>query len=286
VKQFTPFSLNIRGTLRQFNSPAVMGILNVTPDSFYAASRHPDNASIESHVKAMVADGVDIIDIGGYSSRPGADQVSPREETGRLLKGIEACRRIAPEIPLSVDTFRADVARAAIEAGADIINDIAGGDLDPGMFDTVAALKVPYILMHMRGTPETMSRLTDYPNGVTADVIADLSHKLNRLALLGVNDVIIDPGFGFSKTVEQNYGMLARLDAFAVLGRPVLAGMSRKSMLYRPLGITADRALNATTAVNVLALTSGAAILRVHDVEAAAQAVKIVNLTREALANG
>lgn len=272
----TPFSLDIRGRLLTFDRTAVMAIVNVTPDSFYARSRTSGAEAVEAAVSRALSEGADIIDIGGYSSRPGADDVSPDEECRRLELGIAAVRRVAPDIPLSVDTFRADVARRCIcDFGADIINDISGGDLDENMFETVAELNVPYILMHMRGTPATMQSLTDYPRGVTAGVIGELAPKIRRLSLLGVNDVIVDPGFGFSKTVSQNYRLLRDLEAFSMLGRPVLVGLSRKSMLTKALGISADEALEATTAANTLAIERGAAILRVHDVAAARQAVDV-----------
>ncbi len=274
MKPFSPFSLNLRGQLREFSQPAVMGIINVTPDSFFGSSRMTTSEMIESQATKMIAEGVDIIDLGGYSSRPGADDVSPSEETDRLLQGIEAIRGISSDIPVSVDTFRADVARQAIEAGADIVNDISGGNLDPDMHATVAQLRVPYIAMHMRGTPQTMSQQTSY-NDVTTEVIAELSHTVNKLALLGVNDVIIDPGFGFGKTLEQNYQLLARLEAFACLNRPMLVGVSRKSMIHRLLDTTPDNALNGTTAIDTIALMAGASILRVHDVRPAVENVKI-----------
>lgn len=280
VNKFRKFSLNIKGRLHQFDRPQIMGILNVTPDSFYDSSRTPLPAQIEQRIELLLAEGADMIDIGAYSSRSGADDVSEREEISRLETGMSILRRIDASIPVSVDTFRAEVARVAIESlGADIINDISGGDLDSKMFETVAELNVPYILMHMRGTPATMQSLTDY-NNVTADVITELSKKTAILADMGVNDVIIDPGFGFSKTTEQNYEMLQQLPMFGkALDRPLLVGISRKSMFTRPLGITPAQALQATTAANTIALLGGAAILRVHDVEAARHALTVVNLT-------
>lgn len=280
VNKFRKFSLNIKGRLHQFDRPQIMGILNVTPDSFYDSSRTPLPAQIEQRIELLLAEGADMIDIGAYSSRPGADDVSEREEISRLETGMSILRRINASIPVSVDTFRAEVARVAIESlGADIINDISGGDLDSKMFEMVAELNVPYILMHMRGTPATMQSLTDY-NNVTADVITELSKKTAILADMGVNDVIIDPGFGFSKTTEQNYEMLQQLPMFGkALDRPLLVGISRKSMFTRPLGITPAQALQATTAANTIALLGGAAILRVHDVEAARHALTVVNLT-------
>ena len=274
---FIPFSLNISGKLIEYQSPAVMGIVNVTPDSFFGGSRTFDADAIAIRVQKLIDDGADMIDIGAYSSRSGADDVSPAEELRRIELGMKQIRQIAPEIPVSIDTFRADVAREAVKnLSVNIINDISGGDLDRNMFNTVAELNVPYILMHMRGTPATMQSLTDYGQiGVTAAVIQDLAKKINHLALLGVNDIIVDPGFGFSKTLDQNYELLASLEAFHCLECPILVGVSRKSMITKYLGISSDDALNGTTVINTLALERGAAILRVHDVKPAAEAVKL-----------
>ena len=277
---FKPFSLNIHGRLIEYDRPAVMGIINVTPDSFYAGSRTKAD-EIGRRVRSMIDDGADMIDIGAYSSRSGAAEVSESEEIDRLSEGMAALREAAPDVVVSVDTFRASVAKVAIEQmGADIVNDISGGDLDGRMFETVASLRVPYILMHMRGTPADMQTLTDYPDGVTAEVLRDLSVKLRTLRLAGVNDVIVDPGFGlFAKTLEQNYRLMADLPMFAeMLDAPVLVGVSRKSMVTRALGITAKDALNGTTVLNTIALLGGAQILRVHDVKACAEAVRIVSM--------
>lgn len=276
---FKPFSLNIHGRLIEYDRPAVMGIINVTPDSFYAGSRTKAD-EIGRRVRSMIDDGADMIDIGAYSSRPGAAEVSEAEEIDRLSEGMAALREAAPDVVVSVDTFRASVAKAAIEQmGADIVNDISGGDLDGRMFETVASLRVPYILMHMRGTPADMQTLTDYPDGITAEVLRDLSVKLRTLRLAGVNDVIVDPGFGFAKTLEQNYRLMADLPMFAeMLDAPVLVGVSRKSMVTRALGVTAKDALNGTTVLNTIALLGGAQILRVHDVKACAEAVRIVSM--------
>lgn len=275
--KFVPFSLNVSGRLVEYTKPAVMGIVNVTPDSFYGGSRTFLADQVRARVEKLVAEGADFIDIGAYSSRSGADEVSLEEELRRIETGMEQIRKIAPEIPVSVDTFRANVAREAVEnLSVDIINDISGGDLDAEMFAAVAELKVPYILMHMRGTPATMQSLTDYGSeGVTANVLRDLAEKVNRLALLGVNDIIIDPGFGFAKTLDQNYELLAEMEAFHSLECPMLVGVSRKSMITKCLGITSEEALNGTTVINTLALERGAAILRVHDVKEAVEAVKL-----------
>lgn len=264
--------------MREFDYPVVMGILNVTPDSFYAGSHAFDHQAIEHRVQEIIAQGADIIDIGGYSSRPGADEVSEAEEMQRIERGLAIIRDFDKSIPVSVDTFRAAVARRAIEEwGADIVNDISGGMADPAMFDTVAGLRAPYILMHMRGTPKTMQSLTGY-NDVTADVVAELSKPLHRLMLKGVADVIIDPGFGFAKTTGQNYELFNNLDKIAeLLERPLLVGISRKSMITRICGITPDEALPGTIALNTAAIMKGASIIRVHDVAAARQAVTVLS---------
>lgn len=275
-----PFTLNIRGNLLRVERPMIMGIINVTPDSFWEGSRAADADSIAGRAAAMIADGADIIDLGACSTRPGAETCDATTEEARIAVGVEAVRSVSADIPLSVDTFRASVARSAVEHGADIVNDISGGDLDPEMMPTVASLHVPYIMMHMRGTPATMQSMCNYPEGVVAEVVADLSRKIERFRLAGVADIIADPGLGFAKTVSQNYELLrATAEIEELLGTPVLIGLSRKSMLTRPLGITAAEALEATTAANTLALVNGAAILRVHDVKAAVEAREIVSLT-------
>ncbi|MDE5919557.1 MAG: dihydropteroate synthase [Duncaniella sp.] len=273
---FRPFSLNINGCLKEYNRPQVMGIINVTPDSFYEGSRNINCRDVATRVERMLEDGVDFIDLGGYSSRPGGESVSIEEELNRVKIGLSAIRSVSRDIPVSVDTFRSEVARRSIvEWGADIINDISGGDLDTEMFDTISTLGVPYIMMHMRGCPENMQTFTDY-NDVTSDVTLELSLKLQRLRLLGVSDVIIDPGFGFSKTLEQNYDLLRHLDVFTeAFDEPVLVGVSRKSMIYKALEISADEALNGTTVLNTISLVGGASFLRVHDVKEAVEAVKL-----------
>lgn len=270
------FSLDIHGRLRRFETPAVMGILNVTPDSFYDGSRTPltDRDALRRRVDMMLTEGADMIDVGGYSTRPGAAEVPVQEEIDRVMAGVETVREFDPEIPVSVDTFRAAVAKATVAPGlADIVNDVSGGLLDDSMFETVAALKAPYIMMHMRGNPATMQSLTDYPDGVVTGVTVELRRALDRLDELGVADVIIDPGFGFSKTAPQNYELFGHL---GYLGRmlgdlPMLVGISRKSMIYKPLNLTPAQSLPGTIALNTMALERGAAILRVHDVGAAVQ---------------
>lgn len=274
--------LNIRGRLVRYERPAVMGIINITPDSFFAGSRVRGEADIRARAEGMVARGADMLDLGACSTRPGAEMATEVEETERLVSAVEAVRAaVGAEVPVSVDTFRASVAQAAVEAGADIVNDISGGLLDGDMFATVAELRVPYVLMHSRGTPATMQSLTDYPGGVVADVIGEMSGRLAELHALGVADVIVDPGFGFAKTLEQNYELMANLERFALLGCPVLVGISRKSMATKALGISADEALNATTVLNTMALERGAAILRVHDPLEARQAVLLTELLRD-----
>lgn len=270
------FTLNIRARLVTFDRPAVMGILNVTPDSFFSGSRAMSAYDIERRVETMLTQGVDIIDIGACSTRPGAEPVADDEETARLSRGMEIVRRLAPDIPVSVDTFHASVARRAVTTmGCDIVNDVSGGTLDDNMAATVADLHCPYILMHMRGTPTTMQTFTEYGDDVTATVISELQRQVRRFEQAGVADIIIDPGFGFAKTVDQNYAVMAGLRRFAIFGRPVLVGISRKSMITKALSIRADEALEATTALNAYALDRGADILRVHDVAAARQAVDI-----------
>lgn len=254
-----------------------MGIVNVTPDSFYDGSRTQTSLEIRNRVGQMVEDGVDIFDLGGYSSRPGAEDVSADEEYRRLALGLEAVKEIAPDIPVSVDTFRADVAAKCVEEwGVDIINDISGGTLDAGMWDAVASLKVAYVLMHMRGTPETMQQFADYRN-VTAEVLTDLSKKVYRLRDLGVNDIIVDPGFGFAKTAGQNFELLDNLGEFCEMGLPVLVGLSRKSMIWRTLGVTPNESLDGTIALDAIAVDRGADILRVHDVAPAAGTVRLMS---------
>ncbi|MDE7437978.1 MAG: dihydropteroate synthase [Muribaculaceae bacterium] len=273
-------SINIKGALMSLETPKVMGILNATPDSFYSGSRVADRESVARRVRQMVDEGVDIFDVGGYSTRPGCTDISPEEEYSRLSGALEVIRKHAPEIPVSVDTFRADVARRCVEDWqVDIINDIGGGTLDPEMFDTVADLDVAYILMHIKGTPATMGNFTDYED-VVAEVLSDLAFKVAELRRKKVRDVIVDPGFGFAKTVEQNYQLLALLDSFHLTGSPVLAGLSRKTMIWKPLGITAADAANGTTVLNTAALLNGADILRVHDVRNAKEAVKLTELMR------
>ena len=272
-----PYTLNIQGRLFSLEQPQVMGIVNVTPDSFYAPSRKQDAASISERVAQIVAEGGTMIDVGAYSSRPGAVEVSREEEMTRLRKGLSIIRKSNTPAVISVDTFRADVAKMCVEEfGVNIINDISGGELDAEMFATVAHLQVPYILMHMKGTPQNMQQAPHYEH-LLPEMFLYFSTKVKQFHDLGVNDVILDPGFGFAKTLEHNYELLAHLEEFREFGLPLLVGVSRKTMIYKLLESSAEEALNGTTAVNTIALMKGADILRVHDVKACVEAVRIFN---------
>ncbi|MFN8343552.1 MAG: dihydropteroate synthase [Spirosomataceae bacterium] len=270
-------TLNIGGKLLDLSTPQVMGILNVTPDSFYSGSRVLQTEEAYKKAERMLSEGASLLDIGGHSTRPGADAVSEEEELKRVLPVIEILRKRFPEAILSIDTFRASVARQAVEAGAHIINDIAGGNLDPAMFETVASLQVPYILMHSRGTPQTMKSLNRYEHLVT-DILRELQAKIYQLQQLGVKDIVADMGFGFAKNADQNYVLLRELKTFQWLNVPLLIGVSRKSMIWRKLDITPEQSLNGTTVLNTVALLNGADILRVHDVKEAGEAVKLIQL--------
>lgn len=273
-------TLNLRGRLLELREPQIMGILNVTPDSFFSESRTPDEEHIAQRVKQMMNDGADMIDIGGYSSRPGADDVSTEEEMNRLRRGLRIIRKLYPDVPVSVDSFRADVARMCIEEeGADIINDISGGMMDRQMFRTVAQLHVPYIMMHMQGTPDSMQLAPHYDN-LRQEVMLYFAERIDRLCQMGAKDIIVDPGFGFGKTMEHNYELMAHLEDFHVFGLPLLVGISRKSMIYKLLGGTPQTSLNGTTVLNTIALTKGAHILRVHDVKEAVETKRIVGMCK------
>ena len=274
--QTTPTqTINVGGRLITFEKPLIMGILNVTPDSFYDGGKHHNTDLALAQAERLAMEGADIIDVGAYSSRPGASPVSSHEEVNRALPVISELVKKYPNAILSIDTFRADVAEACIKAGAHIINDISGGTLDKNMFATVARLQVPYILMHMRGTPETMQALTDYDD-IVIDVATDLGEKISALRALGVKDIILDPGFGFAKTIEQNYELLHRVDELHYFGLPILGGISRKSMIYKKLNIDPNEALTGTIALNTLLLSKGVQILRVHDVKEARQLVDLL----------
>lgn len=274
------FTLNIRGQLRTYDRPAVMGIINATPDSFFAGSRATTAAEAAVKTAAMVADGADFIDVGACSTRPGSVAPTAEEEFERLEAVLPTVKAVCGDrAVVSVDTYRADVARRAVtELGADIVNDISGGTLDEAMFDTIADLNVPYILQHMRGKPEDMQEYANYDN-VAGEVLSEIGERVGRLSLMGVNDIIIDPGFGFAKNLEQNYELLANLSLLKLLHRPILVGLSRKSMATKLLQIKPEDALEATTALNMLALEHSAEILRVHDVKAAVQCIKIRQAT-------
>lgn len=274
---FKPHQLNINGELLALDKPIVMGIINFTPDSFYKSSRISNVDALLASVDKSLSDGAKIIDVGAYSTRPSASVIALEEEKERLKVALFAIRQDFPNAVISLDTFRAEVAEWAVgEYGVQIINDISGGDLDNKMFDTIAKLRVPYIMMHMRGTPQNMQQLTDYEH-LLAEVLQSFEKKTAKLTEMGVNDIVIDPGFGFAKTLEQNYELLANMAVFQDLGFPVLAGVSRKSMIYNLLEISSEDALNGTSVVNTLALINGASILRVHDVKEAVETIKLFN---------
>ena len=272
--------INVNGSLLDLSQPRVMGILNVTPDSFYAGSRTQTEAEIVRRVKQIVSEGAAIIDIGAYSSRSNADNVSAREEMERLRMGLKILFEIQPDAVVSVDTFRADVARMCVEEyGVAIINDIAAGEMDANMFHTVAALNVPYIMMHMQGTPQSMQQHPHYDN-LLKEVFLYFARKVQQLRDLGVKDIILDPGFGFGKTMEHNYELLSHLEEFRIFEVPLVGGVSRRSMIYRLLDITPQEALNGTTVLDTICLLKGADILRVHDVKEAVETVRIVQAMR------
>lgn len=274
-------TLNINGQLTDLSEPLVMGILNITPDSFYSSSRKQTEYEIEERIQTILREGGDIIDIGGYSSRPEAAEVTAPEEMERLATAMQILQKQYPHVPVSVDTFRAEVARRCVEQyGAGIINDISAGEMDSRMFETVASLHVPYIIMHMKGTPSTMQKHTNYSD-MMDEIMLYFARKVRELHQLGVADIIIDPGFGFSKTLDQNYILMNKLSEFAIFDLPLLVGISRKSMIYKLLGNTTEESLNGTTALNTVALVNGANILRVHDVKAAHDAVKIVSKLKQ-----
>lgn len=270
------YTLNVRGRLLDLSKPQVMGILNVTPDSFYAGSRMETEEAVRRRVRQIIAEGGSMIDVGAYSSRPGAADVSAEEEMERLRRGMRIVREEAPEIPVSVDTFRADVAKMAVEEmGVDIINDISGGELDKEMFKTVAKLGVPYILMHMKGTPQTMQQAPHYED-LMKEVMLYFAEKVQQLRDLGQKDIVLDPGYGFAKTIDHNYELLRHQEMLEVFELPLLVGVSRKSMIYRFLGTSPEEALNGTSVLNTIALQKGANILRVHDVKEAVEVVRLV----------
>lgn len=273
--------INVKGKLLDLSTPKVMGILNITSDSFYQGSRFNEEKDIIKAAVMMTEDGADILDVGGYSTRPGAQEILPEDEKSKVLKAIKLIYRELPEAVISVDTFRAEVAMEAVnDCGASIINDISGGESDPKMFSVVEKLNVPYILMHMQGNPPSMQDNPVYDD-VVADILRWFGEKIFRLQSAGVKDIIIDPGFGFGKTIAHNFEMLHRLGDFSIAGLPVLVGISRKSMIWKTLKITADEALNGTSVLNSVALLNGADILRVHDVKEAVQCVKLIEKVKK-----
>lgn len=271
--------INCKGTLVDLSVPKIMGILNCTPDSFFDGGNYKNESDFLKQAEKLLTDGADFIDIGAYSSKPNADFVSEDEELARMVPVVELVLKHFPETLISVDTFRAAVAKASVESGAAMVNDIAAGMLDDKMLETVGKLKVPYIMMHMRGTPQTMVKLTQYDD-IVKEMLEYFAERINTARHLGIDDIIIDPGFGFAKTLAQNYEVLNKMELFQMTDLPILAGMSRKSMVYKLLDITPQEALNGTTVLNTLALIKGANIVRVHDVKEAAETVKIFNQLR------
>ncbi|MCX8489744.1 MAG: dihydropteroate synthase [Cyclobacteriaceae bacterium] len=270
-------TLNIQGRLIDLSVPKVMGILNVTPDSFFDGNRYQSPISILNQAEKMLVEGADFIDVGGYSSRPDATDISIDEEIQRVIPAIEVMTKQFPEAIISIDTFRSHVAKRAIEAGASLVNDISAGELDKEMVPTVATLKVPFLAMHMKGTPQTMKQQTHYQD-LLLEVVTYFHEKISQLHKAGIKDVLIDPGFGFAKTIEQNFELLSHLDYLLAIGKPLVVGLSRKSMIWRTLDSTPEHALNGTTALHSIALMKGASILRAHDVKEAVEVVKLVSM--------
>ena len=269
-------TISLREKLMDFSVPKIMGILNITPDSFYDGGRYNSKDKIQKQIEKMIISGADIIDVGGYSSRPGAKDISIEDELNRVIPAIEIIKQKFSETIISIDTFRSRVANEAIISGADIVNDISGGNLDSNMFETVSKHKVPYILMHMRGNPENMMSKTNYEN-LTKDICKYFSQRIDKAKSCGINDIIIDPGFGFSKTTQQNYELLNNLEFFKEFQIPIIIGVSRKSMIYKTLNTTPEKALNGSSVLHTIGLMKGANILRTHDVKEAVECVKIVS---------
>jgi dihydropteroate synthase len=269
-------TINCKGLLIDLSSPKVMGILNVTPNSFYDGGKYNDESELLSQVGKMINDGATFIDIGAYSSKPNAEFVSEEEELARIIPVVQLILKYFPEAILSIDTFRSTVAKACIENGAAIINDISAGNLDKAMFEVIAKYNVPYIMMHMRGTPQTMQSMTNYED-IVKEMLFYFSEKVNKARSLGINDLIVDPGFGFAKTIEQNYEVLSKIELFQLLELPLLVGISRKSMIHKVLNTNSKEALNGTTVLNTIALSKGASILRVHDVKEAVECIQLWN---------
>ena len=271
-------SLNINGSLLDISSPIAMGIINLTADSFYDGGKIKNDKDLLNKAEKMLSEGAAILDVGAYSSRPGATDIPVETELTNAIRGIQAILKEFPKALISIDTFRSEVARRTIENGSSIVNDISAGGLDEKMFETVADLKVPYIMMHMRGNPQTMSKLTGYDN-LISEIIDYFNARINLLNAQGVSDVVLDPGFGFAKTLDQNFELLNKLELLSFLDKPILCGVSRKSMIWKSLGTTADGALNGTTALNNTCLMKGASILRVHDVKEAMETIELYKLT-------
>ena len=271
-------TLRIRGKIFELSDPKIMGVLNVTPDSFYDGGRYTNEQLIVDRVRQMISEGADFIDVGAFSSRPGADFVSENDEVNRLNPALTAIRKHFPDSILSIDTFRSGIAKFAVENfNVDIINDIFAGKADDKMYQTVAELGVPYIIMHMKGTPQNMQKNPSYKN-VTKEIFMFFSEKLSQIRHAGVNDIVIDPGFGFGKTIEHNYTILKQLDAFKIFELPVMVGLSRKSFIYKVLKTVPEESLNGTTVLNTIALVNGASILRVHDVKEAKEAIRLTQM--------
>lgn len=277
-------TINCKGTLIDLATPKVMGIINVTPDSFYDGGATTLESEIISQASQMLEQGATFLDVGGYSSRPGATDITEKQEINRVVPAIEAIIREFPRALISIDTFRSNVAKQAIKAGACIVNDISAGKLDPKMLQTIGELQIPYCMMHMRGTPQTMKTLTEYQN-ITKQVLFYFSERVAAARAHNINDIIVDPGFGFAKTTEQNFELLNHLELFETLDLPILAGVSRKSMVYKTLDISAKEALNGTTALHMVALQKGARILRVHDVKPAKECVTLFKQLNTAMSN-
>jgi len=275
-------TLRVRGKIIDLTTPKVMGILNVTPDSFYDGGLYNRESELIKQAEKMIHDGADFIDIGGYSSRPGAQDISPEEEWRRVKPAIQSIKKEFPSALLSIDTFRSQIANRAINEGCDIVNDISAGQLDADMFSTVASLQVPYVIMHMRGTPQTMKQLVNYEN-LLADIIDYFHRIIYQVNQAGIKDVIIDPGFGFAKTSDQNYELLNKLEQLHVLGKPLLAGLSRKSMIWKTLNTSPEFAINGTISLNTVAILKGATILRVHDVKEAKETIKLMEKLKQSL---
>lgn len=269
-------TINCKGNLIDLSTPKIMGILNITPDSFYSGSRNKADDTLRKNAELMLKEGATFIDLGGYSTRPGAGDISPDEELNRILPAVELLLKTFPDILISVDTFRSEVAQKSIEMGAAMINDISAGNLDNNMLNVIAKHQVPYIMMHMRGNPQTMKDLNEYDDMIQ-EILYYFSERVKMARSLGINDIIIDPGFGFSKNIAQNFEMLSKLEIFEMLSLPILAGLSRKSTIYKTLNCEPEDALNGTTVLNTVALIKGANILRVHDVKEAMEAVKLTS---------